>query len=46
MTTSLGARIEAEVEFWARFSVEDGRLVRLVLTPIDARLPPPILSED
>lgn len=33
MSASLGARIKAEVDAWARFSEEDDKLVRLFLTP-------------
>ena len=30
---AMGARIKAEVDDWARFSAEEGRLTRLYLTP-------------
>ena len=38
MTASLGARIKAEVEAWARFSAEEGKLTRVFLSPEHAQV--------
>ncbi len=44
MTPTLGARIKAEVEDWARFSTEEGRLTRLFLSPEHAQVAEAVMA--